>query len=117
MAAWGPQQASPPLDKLGWVSFLEDGEEPQERARPTFSGREKTGQTWLLAPAQRPSDPPLPPRPRHSSCPCPPTLKSPDISRPTPSSEGLPTQPRSAWLSNGGHCPPLLPAPLLPALF
>lgn len=29
--------------RLGWAPFQEEGGEPQERARPTFSGREKTG--------------------------------------------------------------------------
>lgn len=39
----GHSEASHHLDKLGRASFLEERGEPQERARPTSSGREKTG--------------------------------------------------------------------------
>lgn len=57
----GPQQGFPtPPVKLGWASFQEEGDKPQERARPMFSGWEKTGGRpgwglpWLLPPAQCP---------------------------------------------------------------
>lgn len=104
---------NPPV-KPGCASFQEEGGEPQERARPKFSGREKTGRLpWPLPP---PSVLRLCPAPKASAklVSLPPTLTSPDICCPTPSFKGLPGKPRSAC--NGGHCPPLFPTLLLPAL-